>query len=74
LSKGFPAGKEKAGDLQISDAAFYRKHGIAVYRNFTVGKVDFHRRRLESTSGKDIGFDQLLIATGSRSEMTARDV
>jgi NADPH-dependent 2,4-dienoyl-CoA reductase/sulfur reductase-like enzyme len=65
LSKGFLAGKEKAGDIQISDAAFYRKHGIAVYRNFLVKKVDFRRRRLESTSGKVIGFDQLLIATGS---------
>jgi hypothetical protein len=33
LSKGFLAGKEEAGDIQISDAAFYRKHGIAVYRS-----------------------------------------
>jgi NADPH-dependent 2,4-dienoyl-CoA reductase/sulfur reductase-like enzyme len=65
LSKGFLAGKEEASDIQISDAAFYRKHGIAVYRNFPVGKVDFRRRRLRSTSGKVIGFDQLLIATGS---------
>jgi NADPH-dependent 2,4-dienoyl-CoA reductase/sulfur reductase-like enzyme len=65
LSKGFLAGKEEASDIQISDAAFYRKHGITVYRNFPVGKVDFRRRRLQSTSGKIIGFDQLLIATGS---------
>ena len=65
LSKGFLAGKEEAGDIQISDAAFYRKHGIAVYRNFPVGKVDFRRRLLHGHSGKVIGFDQLLIATGS---------
>jgi NADPH-dependent 2,4-dienoyl-CoA reductase/sulfur reductase-like enzyme len=65
LSKGFLAGKEEAGDIQISDAAFYRKQGIAVYRNFVVEKVDFRRRRLQSASGKIIGFDQLLIATGS---------
>ena len=65
LSKGFLAGKEAAGDIQISDAPFYRKHGIAVLRNFPVGKVDFRRRRLKSTSGRFIGFDQLLIATGS---------
>jgi NADPH-dependent 2,4-dienoyl-CoA reductase/sulfur reductase-like enzyme len=66
LSKGFLVGKEEASDLQISDAVFYRKHGIAVYRNFAVRKVDFRGRRLQSTSGKVIGFDQLLIATGSR--------
>jgi NADPH-dependent 2,4-dienoyl-CoA reductase/sulfur reductase-like enzyme len=65
LSKGFLAGKEAASDLQISDAAFYRKHGVAVYRSFRVRKVDFRGRRLQSTSGEVIGFDQLLIATGS---------
>jgi len=65
LSKGFLAGKEEADDIQISDAAFYRKHGIDVYRNFPVGKVDFHRHRLQGPSGKVIGFDRLLIATGS---------
>ena len=65
LSKGFLAGKEGVGDIQISDAVFYRKHGIAVFRNFQVGKVDFRGRRLQSNSGKVIGFEQLLIATGS---------
>ncbi|HXT41811.1 MAG TPA: FAD-dependent oxidoreductase [Candidatus Angelobacter sp.] len=65
LSKGFLAGQEKARDIQISDAAFYRKHDIAVFRNFRVRKVDFRRRRLQSTSGQVIGFDQLLVATGS---------
>src|ERR1039458_9330784 len=65
LSKGFLAGKEEASDIQISEASFYRKHGVAVYRNFLVEKVDFRRRRLQSASGKVIGFDQLLIATGS---------
>src|SRR5476649_659913 len=65
LSKSFLAGEEEAGDIQISDAAFYRKNGIAVYRDFPVVKVDFRRRRLQGPSGKIIGFDQLLIATGS---------
>jgi NAD(P)H-nitrite reductase large subunit len=65
LSKGFLAGKEEASDLQISDTAFYREHGIAIYRNFVVRKVDFRSRRLQSSSGKVIGFDQLLVATGS---------
>jgi len=65
LSKGFLAGKEEASDLQISDAAYYREHGIAVYRDFPVRKVDFRAHRLQSNSGKSIGFDQLLIATGS---------
>jgi len=65
LSKGFLAGKEGPGDIQISDAALYRRHGIAVIRNSPVKKVDFRARRLQVASGKMIGFDQLLIATGS---------
>jgi NADPH-dependent 2,4-dienoyl-CoA reductase/sulfur reductase-like enzyme len=65
LSKGFLAGKEEAADILISDSAFFRKQGIAIYRNFRVGKVDFRRRLLHGDSGKVIGFDQLLIATGS---------
>jgi NADPH-dependent 2,4-dienoyl-CoA reductase/sulfur reductase-like enzyme len=65
LSKGFLAGKEKASGIQISDAAFYRKHGIAVCRNFPVEKVDFRRHRLYSASGQVIGYGQLLIAMGS---------
>jgi NAD(P)H-nitrite reductase large subunit len=65
LSKGFLAGKEQAHDIEISDAAFYRQHGITVCRNCSVGKVDLRRRRLQCTSGRVIGFDRLLIATGS---------
>src|SRR5664279_5783964 len=51
LSKGFLAGKEDAGDIQISDAAFYREHGSVVRRNFVAARVDFRRRRLQSTLG-----------------------
>jgi NAD(P)H-nitrite reductase large subunit len=65
LSKSFLAGKEAASDIEISDAAFYREHGITIFRSFSVEKVDFRRRRLQNSSGKVIGFDQLLIATGS---------
>src|ERR1039457_6805382 len=57
LSKGFLAGKEGIGDIQIPLAIFYRKNGIAVFRNFPVSKVDFRRRSLQSVSGKVLGFD-----------------
>ena len=51
LSKGFLAGKEVAADLPISDATFYREHGIAVFRNFPVGKVDVSRAFQDITEG-----------------------
>jgi len=65
LSKGFLAGDEQSSEIQISDDSFYRKNGITVFRNFLVKSVDLRRRRLRSTSGKSIGFERLLIATGS---------
>lgn len=65
LSKGFLAGTEGPGDIQMSDTAFYREHGIPILRNFPVRKVDFRAHRLHGPSGQTIGFDQLLIATGS---------
>ncbi len=65
LSKGFLTGKKQAGDIRISDAAFYRDHGIAVFRNFPVKKINFRERILEGPSGRMIGFERLLIATGS---------
>src|ERR1700733_15015809 len=54
LSKGFLAGTDQASDIQISDANFYHKSGIAVFRNFPVRQVDFRRRRLQGPSGKMI--------------------
>lgn len=65
LSKGFLAGKEGVGDIQIPDPTFYRNHGIAVFRNCRVGKVGLRRRYIRIPSGKVIGFEQFLIATGS---------
>jgi len=47
LSKGVLAGKEGLGDIRMSDVAFYRAYGIAVFRNFSVGKVDFRAHRLQ---------------------------
>jgi len=47
-----PTGKKGAGDMEVPDDAFDRKHGIALFRNFPVGNVDFRHRRLQSDSCK----------------------
>jgi hypothetical protein len=74
LSKGFLAGKEEASDIQISGAAFYRKHGIAIYRSAPVGEADLRNHRLDRSSGELIGFEKLLIATGSTVNFPLKDV
>ncbi|BCA56486.1 pyridine nucleotide-disulfide oxidoreductase [Nitrospira sp. KM1] len=65
LSKDFLAGGKKPDDILISDPSFYREHGITLFRGFSVSKVDFARRRLHGPSGRMIGFEKLLITTGS---------
>ncbi|MCW5799302.1 MAG: Pyridine nucleotide-disulfide oxidoreductase [Nitrospira sp.] len=65
LSKEFLAGEKQRGDILISDAQFYQKQGITLFRDFRVQKVDFRRRLLHGPSRHTIGFEKLLIATGS---------
>ncbi len=65
LSKEFLAGKKKPDEILISDARFYQKQGITLFRDFRVQKVDFRRRLLHGPSRQTIGFEKLLIATGS---------
>ena len=65
LSKEFLAGEKKRDDILISDSQFYRKQGITLFRDFRVQKVDFTRRLLHGPSRQTIGFEKLLIATGS---------
>jgi NAD(P)H-nitrite reductase large subunit len=66
LSKGFLAGKEGIGDIQISDAAFYRKHGIAVLRNFPVGKLTFVAAVSRAFQAKSLALINCLLPRGRR--------
>lgn len=65
LSKEFLAGEKKRDDILISDSQFYRKQGISLFRDFRVPKLNFTRRLLHGPSRQTIGFEKLLIATGS---------
>lgn len=66
LSKGFLAGEKSREDLFINDPKFYSHHGIDVYLNTWVTRLDLKSRILHTSCGKKIGFEKLLIATGSR--------
>jgi NAD(P)H-nitrite reductase large subunit len=57
LSKGFLAGKEALPDLLITSDSFCREHGIRVMRRFEVSAVDFRRRILRGTHGRQIVFE-----------------
>jgi 3-phenylpropionate/trans-cinnamate dioxygenase ferredoxin reductase component len=66
LSKGYLAGREDEASVFISDATFYESNGIHTRLSAPVTAVDTHNRRLSLRSGEDIGFEQLVIATGSQ--------
>ena len=66
LSKGFLSGKDTESGILINSTDWYREHGIDVMLNATVNGVDLADKKLRTASGKDLGYENLLIATGAR--------
>jgi NAD(P)H-nitrite reductase large subunit len=66
LSKDYITGDRSEEAILINDEAFYRTYGIDVRLNAQVELVDFEHRTLRTATQEEIGFDKLLIATGSR--------
>jgi NADPH-dependent 2,4-dienoyl-CoA reductase/sulfur reductase-like enzyme len=66
LSKGFLAGKDTEDAIRINPEDFYRQHGIEVKLNCEVSSVDAKGKRLKLKAGDEIGFDNLVVATGAR--------
>ncbi len=65
LSKNFLAQETGEKDILINDPSFYKDHGIEMRTRHQVIALDFKRRVLKCQPGRDIGFEKLLIATGS---------
>ncbi len=69
LSKGFLAGTDKEVDLLINKPRFYDEHGITLCLRTFVERIDGQRKRLRVGRRSEIGFEKLLITTGSRVRM-----
>jgi len=65
LSKDFLAGESSVDEILINEADYYTTHGIELRLNSAVQKVDLANKTLETVDER-IGFEKLLIATGSR--------
>ncbi|MEO9256219.1 MAG: FAD-dependent oxidoreductase [Tepidiformaceae bacterium] len=65
LSKGYLAGHDAESSVFINDAQFYEAHGIRTLLDSPVTGLNTHDRRLKLRSGEEVGFENLLIATGS---------
>ena len=59
------AGEKTFQDIIINDRAWYDDHGITLITSDPVSAIDRARKTVTSLSGRTIGYDRLLIATGS---------
>jgi len=59
------AGEKCFDDIVINDHAWYERNGIALVAGDPVTAIDRTARTLTSRSGRRVGYDRLLIATGS---------
>ena len=66
LSKTFLAGKDTEESIRINPQEFYRDHGIEVRLQTEVAAVSPTGKHLELSSGEQIGFEKLIVATGAR--------
>jgi len=66
LSKTFLAGKDTEESIRINPEDFYHDHGIEVRLGTEVAGLSPTERHLELSSGEQVGFEKLIIATGAR--------
>jgi 3-phenylpropionate/trans-cinnamate dioxygenase ferredoxin reductase component len=66
LSKSFLAGKDNEDSIRINPEGFYREHGIEVRLECAVTSMDAHRKTLSLSKGGELGFQNLIIASGAR--------
>jgi len=65
LSKDYLQGSSGADDLLVHDAAWYAEHDITVRQDVRVVEVDRAAHEVVTADGERIGYDRLLLATGS---------
>lgn len=71
LSKGYLRGEESFDETAVKPTDFYAESGIETLFDTTVMNVDPSVRRVKLSSGNDLGYDKLLIASGSRNRHLA---
>ncbi len=65
LSKEYLKDKSNDDELLINDKQFYVNNGIEVMLKTTAKEVKFAEKKIVVDSGEELGYEKLLIATGS---------
>jgi NAD(P)H-dependent nitrite reductase small subunit len=59
------AGERRAEEIVTHPRAWYEERGISLHTGEEVVAIDRARRRVRTANGREVGYDRLLLATGS---------
>jgi nitrite reductase (NADH) large subunit len=59
------AGEKSTSEIFLHTPEWYTEHGVTLHRGDPVVAIDRRRRTVRSQKGVEVGYDRLLIATGS---------
>jgi 3-phenylpropionate/trans-cinnamate dioxygenase ferredoxin reductase component len=65
LSKGYLQGKEARRDALMQDAGWYEEQQIEALTKVSAMKLDLQARTVKLSNREEVGFGQLLLATGA---------
>jgi nitrite reductase (NADH) large subunit len=60
------AGEKTVDDIMLHTREWYTRHGITLHAGDPVVHIDRKRRVVRAASGKEVRYDRLLLATGSK--------
>ncbi|WP_256077983.1 NAD(P)/FAD-dependent oxidoreductase [Massilia sp. YIM B04103] len=60
------AGEKTVDDIMLNTREWYEHHGITLHAGDPVERIDRKRRVVRARSGREVRYDRLLLATGSR--------
>ncbi len=69
LSKGCLLGKQDLDDVGLRPAAFYETNRIELQMGRRIASIDRAERRVLLDGGGELGYDYLILATGSRNRL-----
>src|ERR1700744_2364783 len=65
LSRGYLRGSESVDDALMQEAGWYEEQGIEALTKVSAMKLDLQARTVKLSNREEVGFGQLLLATGS---------
>src|SRR5262245_5847145 len=65
LSKGYLAGKEDFASFRVHDESWFDSNGVSLLLGKAVTRVDTGSHHVVLVDGRTVGYDRLVLATGS---------